>query len=160
VLENFECSGAIDFHLSCMLSFAGSGENCFPHLMPKAVESGIASMIDGNFSPLRLACVQFDDGMTLVSNVSIPADVLNMISECNKIYHDASFLSDDCEVDYFVENCVDLLDGLCDVECEQLRTSVLRYIKKCMAVCLHAPQYKFNCAAAAQIIEYCNALGA
>jgi hypothetical protein len=51
VLENFECSGAIDCNLGCMLSFAGSEENCFWHLMPKAVKSGAASMIDINSPP-------------------------------------------------------------------------------------------------------------
>ncbi|MEM5338708.1 hypothetical protein [Paraburkholderia azotifigens] len=159
-LERFECSGTIDPNLSCMLSFAGSGDNCFLHLMPRAVKNGIASMIDRNFSPLRLACVEFDDGMTLVSNVSIPWKVLDVINECNKIYRDLDFVINDIEVDLFVENCVDLLESLCGVECEQLRISSLKYIKENMTFCLEAPRHKFRCVAATQIIEYCNALGA
>ncbi|CAM2162005.1 hypothetical protein BLAT2472_110012 [Burkholderia latens] len=160
MLESFECSEWMDPNLSCMLSFAASGDNCFLHLMPLAVENGIASMIDRNFTPLRLACVEFDDGITRVSNVSIPGKVHDVIDECNKIYHDVYFLTDGNRVSSFVERCADLLDSLSGVECEQMRIASLKYIKENMMFCLEAPRHEARCVAAIQILEYCNALGA
>ncbi|WP_155633396.1 hypothetical protein [Burkholderia multivorans] len=159
-LERFSGPDCKDLYVANMLSSASDREGHLLDLLPIADANGIASTIDDSCGMLRLICIEFEKGSALVSNVPVPGNVVNIITACTVIYREANCLVGKADAEKYIDDCLEALDEVNAIECEQLRNSTVGYIKKKVAACLEAPQHKFNHVAAGQIVEYCNAIGA